>query len=461
MCLLISACSTEKPCYRENCFVTETEITSDMQKIRSILMEYLRTESKKQMEYDLKFAQITCKLFGKNNKQLNKEIDKLKKVYESEKRTKENEKLVKDLEKSLKGLKLDYKQVILLAKEMETDYEKISKENAAKFAPYKARAREIVKYIDDQDHKLDEWSYGHYENDLQWTTKFTIYYKMRNILDDNYNKFSSYSTLISTLEGFIEKDVLQDSFLKNHPSSVLPKDERLFNPYYSLYSLVPTTTIDGEVIFDAVRKAVSDQKISKQDLADLVGRVSGYLKSLASVIVKIQNDVTDKIDHDTLIASYNESKWNNFYSGKRYTITNLIDKNPKFEDFDREIDKLSTRLAYQDYYKVNISRFLYKEWRDTYYSQIKEFFENAVKVADKLREMTKNDVITDATPDKRRYEYKRNAQNISTIKEIAKIGVDKVISISDCYIDSQEEIKDSIHESFLKTREAYLRNLGK
>ena len=103
---------------------------------------------------------------------------------------------------------------------------------------------------------------------------------------------------------------MQDSFLKNHPSSVLPKDERLFNPYYSLYSLVPTTTIDGEVIFDAVRKAVSDQKISKQDLADLVGRVSGYLKSLASVIVKIQNDVTDKIDHDTLIASYNESKWN-------------------------------------------------------------------------------------------------------------------------------------------------------
>ena len=82
LCLLISACSTEKPCYRENCFVTETEITSDMQKIRSILMEYLRTESKKQMEYDLKFAQITCKLFGRNNKQLNKEIDKLKKVYD-------------------------------------------------------------------------------------------------------------------------------------------------------------------------------------------------------------------------------------------------------------------------------------------------------------------------------------------------------------------------------------------
>ena len=320
-----------------------------------------------------------------------------------------------------------------------------------------------MKYIDDQDHKQDEWSYGHYVDGLRWATKFTIYYKMRNILDDNYNKFSSYSTLISTLEGFIEKDVLQDSFLKKHPSSITPKDESSFGLYYSVYGLVPPTTKNGEVIFDATRKAASNKKINKQDLSDLVGKVSSYLRRLASVIVEIQNDVTDKIDHDTLIASYNESKWNNFYDfiGNRYTITNLIDKNPKFEDFDREIDKLSTRLAYQHYYKVNIARFLYKEWRDMYYSQIKEFFENAVKVADKLREMTKNDVITDATPDKRRYEYKRNAQNISTIKEIAKIGVDKVISTADCYIDSQEEIKDSTHESFLKTREAYLRNLGK
>jgi len=205
LCLLMAACSTEKPCYRENCFVTETEVTADMQKIRSILMEYLRTQSKRQTEYDLKFAQITCKLFGKNNKQLNKEIDKLKKFYESEKRTKEYQKLEKDLEKSLKGLKLDYKQVILLAKEMETDYAKISKENAAKFAAYKARAREIVKYIDDQDHKQDEWSYGHYEDGLNWVTKFTIYYKMRDILDDNYNKFSSYNRLINTLEGLLRR----------------------------------------------------------------------------------------------------------------------------------------------------------------------------------------------------------------------------------------------------------------
>ena len=461
LCLLMAACSTEKNCYRENCFVTETEMTADMQKIRSILLEYIRTLVKNQQEYDLKFAQVTSKLFGKNNKQLNKEIDKLQKFYESKKKIKENKKLRDDLEKSLKGLNLDYKQVLWLAKAIEVDYAKISKENAVKLAPYKARAHEIVKYIDDQDHKKDEWSYGHYENGLRWETKFDIYYRMRNILNDHYNKFASYNELIYTLEEFISKGVLVDSFLKDHPSSIVPKDESSLGLYFSLYGLTPPTTKNGEVIFDATRKAVSNQKINKQDLSDLVGKVSNYLKRLASVIVEIQNDVTDEIDHSTEQSSYAESKLDNFYSSERYTITNLIDKNPKFEDFDREIDKLSTRLAYQDYYKVNISRFLYKEWRDMYYSQIKEFFDNAVKVADKLQEMTKDDVITDTTPDKRRYEYKSNAKNISTIKEIARIGVEKIISMADCYIDSQEEIKDSIRKSFLQTRDAYLKNLGK
>ena len=300
------------------------------------------------------------------------------------------------------------------------------------------------------------------QNDLDRAIKFIIRYKLRDILNGNYDKFSVYSSIIDTLDRFISKDVLKDSFLKAHPSPILPEDESSFAPRYSLYSLDPITTEDGEIIFDATRKAASNKKINKQELANLVARVSVYMRELAFVIVKIQNNVADKIDHDTLISSYDESKLKNFYDfiGTRYTITNLIDKNPKFEDFDREIDKLSTRIAYRYYYKVNIVRFLYKEWRDKYYSQVKEFFGNAVKVADKLQEMTKDDVITDLTSDKRRYEYKNNAKNISTIKEIAKIGVDKIVSVSDCYTDSQEEIKESIRKSFLATREAYLRNLG-
>lgn len=460
LCLLVAACSTEKPCYRENCFVTETEITADMQKIRSILLEYLRTASKRQMEYDLKYVQVTCKLFGKNHKQLNKEIDKLQKVYQSEKKTKENKKLREDLKKSLKGLKLDYKQVLLLAKDLEVDCAKIGKENRKKFAPYKAKALKIVKTIDDQEHKQEDWSYGHYEDGLRWETKFGIYYKMRSVLDDTYDKFNSYNSLIGMLESFISEGILVDSFLKDHTSPVSPKDEGSFGLYYSMYGLVPSTTKNGEIIFDAVRKAVSNNKIQKQELSELVSKTSGYMRRLASVIMRIQDDVTDKIDHKTQVTSYDESKLNNFYSEKRNIITGLVDKNPKSEDFDREIDKLSTRIAYQTYYKVNIARFLYKEWRDMYYSQVKELFVNAVKIADKLHEMIKDEVITDSTTDKRRYEHKSNVKNISIIKEIAKIGVDKIVSTADCYIDSQKEIKDSIQESILKTREAYLKNLG-
>ena len=461
LCLLMAACSTNRDCYQENCFVTETQITEDMQKIHSILKEYYRTIAEQEMEYDLKFTQITCKLFGKNNKQLNKEIDKLKKVYKSESKAKENKKLIDNLKKSLKNLKLEYRQVVLLAKELEVDYAKIEEEKKAKFAPYKSQAFKIVKFIDDQEQKQDDWLFVHYEDGLQWSTRFGIYYKMRDILDDNYDRFNSYSTLVNALEGYISEGILIDSFLNQHSSSVFAKDERSFDPYYSMYGLVPPMTKNGEVIFDAVRKAVSNEKITKQELSDIVSITSNYMKNMVSRIAKIQNDVTDKIDHDSWIDSYDESKLNNFYDSNRYLITDLVDKNPSLKDFNQEIDKLSARVAYKTYYKVNIARFLYEEWRDTYYSKVKELFTNAVKIADKLYEMIKDEVITDDTSSKRRYEYQKNMQNISNIREIANIGVNKVISTADCYIDSQNEIKNSLRESFLKTREAYLKNLGK
>lgn len=459
LCLLMAACSTEKNCYRENCFVTETQLTEDMQKIRSILIEYYRTIAQRELEYDLKFAQVTCKLFGKNNKQLNKEIDKLKKIYEGEKKIKESKKLRDDLKKSLKGLKLEYGQMVLLAKELEVDYAKIEKEKTATLFPYKSQAFKIVKAIDDQEQKQDDWIFAHYEDGLQWSTKFGIYHQMKEILNDNYNKFYSYNTLINTLEGFLSEGILVDSFLNKHLSSISPKDESSFEPYYFMYGFVPETAQNGEIIFDAVRKAVSNKKITKQELSDLLGRTSYFMESIARNIARIQNDITDKIDHDSRVDSYKERKWSNFYNINRYLITNLVDKNPHQKDFNQEIDKLSTRIAYKTYYKVNISRFLYKEWRDIYYSQVKELFVNAVKIADKLYEMIKNEVVTDDTSSKRRHEYQNNMQNISNVKEFAKIGVDKIISVADCYIDSQNEIKDSFRESFMKTREAYLKNL--
>ena len=448
LCLLMTACSTEKSCYYENCFVTETKVTADMQKIRSLLVDYYQTEAEREVEYDLKFAKVTCKLFGKNNKQLNKEIDKLKKVYYTEEKIKERKKLYDDLKNSLKGLKLDYKQVVLLAKELEIDMAKIYQSSKEKFAPYKARAREIVEFMDKQEEKQD------------WEAKSNVYYEMWEICNDSYNKFTSYNLLISALEGFISEGILIDSFLAAHPSAISPKDESVFGPYYSVYRLIPNITKHGEIIFDAVKKAVSNKKISKQELSELVDSAAYYMRSLTSEIVDIQHDVTDKIDHNSLLDIYREKKLNNFYGSDRYAITNLVDKNPKLKDFNREIDKLSTRIAYQTYYKVNIVRFLYREWKETYYSEVKELFANAVKLADKLNEMIKDEVITDSTSDKRRYEHKNNLENISNIREIAKIGVSKIISTADCYIDSQEEIKDALNKIFLKIRKAYLKNLN-
>lgn len=457
LCLLIAACSTEKNCYREDCFVTETEVTMDMQKIRSILLEYYCTISKKQLEYDLKLTQVSCKLFGKNNKQLNKEIDKLKKIYESEKQVKENIKSNEDLKKSLKGLKLDYKQVILLAKELEADYAKLEKEKREKLSPYKDRALEIMKTIDKQNQKQDHWAYVHTQDGLEYSTRFELYYKMRDVVYGSYNKFSSYILLVDMLESLILDGTLVDSFMGNHPPF---KDETFLIPSYYIEGFTPQTT-SMEVMFDTVRKAAMNDKISKQELSDLFEKTSRYLREMTSSIAIIQHDITDKIDHNSWENSYRESKWNNFCGFDRYIITDLVDKNPKFEDFEHEIDKLATRIAYQTYYKVNIVRFLYKEWCDTYYSQVKELLTNAVKIADKLHEMIKDEIITDTTPDKRRYEHRKNVQNISNIKEIAKIGVEKIISSADCYLDSQEEIKNSIRKSFLQTRKAYLKNLGK
>ena len=461
LCLLLVACSTEKPCYRENCFVTQTEVTADMQKIHSILLNHYKKEMAQASEYNLKYTDVVCRLFGKNNKQLNKEIDKLQKFYLSEGKLKEIKKSEKELEKSLKGLKLNYAQVLQLAKELNKDITEISKSNEKKFAPYKSRALEIVKAIDAQKEKQDTWRHAHYEDELQWETKFLIYYSMKGILTHDHNKFSSYDTTISHLESLISDGTFVDSFLAKHPSAILPKEEGSFNLNYFLYSLTPPTAKNGEIIFDAVRNAALSKNISKQELSDLVELTAKYMIDMTSNVVEIQHDVTDKIDFNSLLSSYKERELNNFYSYDRHIITNLVDKYPKSEDFEREINKLTTRLAYQTYYKVNISRFLYREWKETYYSQIKELFANAVIIADKLYAQIKDDVITDDTTIKRRFEHQSNMQNISNIKEIAKIGVDKILTSADCYIDSQEEIKAALYKSFMKTREAYLKNVRK
>lgn len=449
LCLLMTACSTEKSYYRENCFVTETEITADVQKIRSLLIDYYQAENARQMKYDLKYAEVICKLFGKDNKQLNKEIDKLRNTLDDHK---EYVKLYSELEKSLKCLKLDYKQIIWLAKELEIDMAKMGKSNSEKFAPYKSLALEIVNETQSR-----------YENRGDFITD-----KMRHISEYSYDKYVSYDKVTSLLVLFISRGILVDSFLVEHSCTMDPADFALFNPVNSYNSFYPEMTLCGDPMFENIRKAASDETIGERELSALVSNANEHMIRLASTIEDVQFDITDKIEFCSFRDSYAEKKLSNF-DRLRYKITSLVDENPKFEDCSREINKLAAGLAYKIYCEANLTRWLYKEFRDKYYSKINEFFANSVKIAEKLKAMINNKIITENS----RYAHKRNLKrvskeqkekyeddlkNISEILEIAKIIIPKFNSAVDLRTNTQKEIRDALRKSFLKTRETYLKN---
>ncbi|MBQ3565037.1 MAG: hypothetical protein IJA14_02695 [Alphaproteobacteria bacterium] len=451
LCLLMTACSTEKSYHRENFFVTETEVTADMQKIRSLLIDYYRAENARQMKYDLKHAEIICKLFGKNNKKLDKEIDKFRNTRDD---YKEYLKLCEDLEKSLKGLKLDYKQIIWLAKELEIDMAKVAVSNCEKFAPYKSRALEIVKIIEEQ---------SRYENRGDFITD-----KMRHISEYSYDKYVSYDKVTSLLVLFISRGILVDSFLVEHSCTMDPADFALFNPVNSYNSFYPETTLCGDPMFENIRKAASDETISERELSALVSNANEHMIRLASTIEDVQFDIMDKIEFSSFCDSYSEKKLSNF-DRLRYKVTSLVDENPKFEDCSREINKLAAGLAYKIYCEANLTRWLYKEFRDKYYSKINDFFANSVKIAEKLKAMINNKIITENS----RYAHKRDlermskeqkekyeddSKNISEILEIAKIIIPKFNSAVDLRTNTQKEIRDALRKSFLKTRETYLKN---
>jgi hypothetical protein len=286
---------------------------------------------------------------------------------------------------------------------------------------------------------------------------------MDSIISDCYNKFSSYASLIEILSSFINDGTLEDSFLKQHPSSLKPKDEESFayGVTPSIWGIVPPVDKNGLVLFEALKNAVANEQLRKNDLHEIVSLAAGYMRSLTSNIVEIQHDITDKIDHEGYLEQYAERKFNNFYKYDRYFITNLVRKHPKLEDFEKESEKIAVRLAYQTYYQVNTARFLYKEWQDTYFSRMDEFFRNSTILAERLYNMGKDKIISDDISEKRRYEHKDNMRNIAVIKEIASMGTKKILSIPDCYIDSQKEIRDSYNARFMKLRKVYLNNLKK
>jgi hypothetical protein len=348
LCLFLFGCESEKICYRENCFVTESQITEDMQKISDIMLRYYREKLGTENEKNLKIVQITCKLFGKDNKKLNKELDKIKKLYDSKEKHRQSKKLDGDLRKSLKGLKLDHKQVLLLAQEIEKTYAKIIADNEKAYASYKDRALEIVKFIDSKDEAKDDWTYSRYEDDIQYWDRLEIYWQMKSIISERYDKFSSYDSLISILSGFINDGTLEDSFLKQHPSSLRPKDEEVFTygAMSSIWGIAPPIDKNGLIIFDALKGTVANKQFKKTELQEIVNLAARYMRSLTSNIVEIQHDITNKIDHEKYLEQYAERKFGNFYKYDRYFITNLAQKYPKLEDFEKESEKIAARLAY-------------------------------------------------------------------------------------------------------------------
>jgi hypothetical protein len=249
---------------------------------------------------------------------------------------------------------------------------------------------------------------------------------MKSIVSDCYNKFSSCDSLIGLLSSFINDGTLDDSFLKKHPSSLKPKDEETFSyGAMSFWGIVPPTNKNGLVVFDTLKDAVANRQLKKTELLEIVSLAAGYMRSLASNIIDIQHDVTDKIDHKRYLEQYAERKLNNFYKHDRYLITELVRKYPKLEDFEKEAEKVAVRLAYQAYYQVNTARFLYREWRNAYLQYLDEFFRNSTILAERLYGICKDENIPDDTPDKRRYEHEDNMQNIAVIKEIAQMGTEK------------------------------------
>ncbi|MDR0632036.1 MAG: hypothetical protein LBF54_02245 [Holosporaceae bacterium] len=457
--LFLLGCESKKACYRENCFISrDVVITEDMRRIANIILNYYKEYWRTRNEGNLKIVKIACELFGKDNRKLNKELDKIREFHD-EKETKRLKKLLDDLEKSLKGLRLDYKQVLPLIREMEKAYAEIMADSRKKYLPYMERAREILKSIKSKDDAKEEWTYSYYEDGIQSHNYWEIYSQIHSITEDDYNRFSTYDSLTSMLFGFIDRGILVDSFLESHQSPLNHRDERAFTSHISpsIYGIVPTKNEDGIVVFDVVKGAIEREKIDKNELRKIVGSIANYMTSLASSIVDIQHDVTDKIDHESHLEQYREEKFNNFYAHSRYSAITLTEKYPKLVDFEREVDKVAVRLAYQTYFRANAARFLYKEWHDTYLTQINEFWRNSAILAERLHKMCQNENISDDSPDKLRYEHESSLRNIAAIKEMTKIGIKKIFSIPDCYIDSQKEIRESYRARILKMREVYLK----
>ncbi|MDR2268227.1 MAG: hypothetical protein LBD81_02105 [Holosporaceae bacterium] len=452
-CLLLLGCETEKVCPRADCFVSETseKMTEDMQKIMKIIVDFRKEALCSESEQRLKRLKAIVELYGKNNEKLYQELEKMD-DFTSERMSHAHLRQTA-IKTSLNGLRLNYNDVLPLAMEIEKSYAILDAEEKKIYEPYREQARKIIKSLQAEEDRSPEYTFG---RDSRY--KSMIRSDASIAVEETYDKFSSYNNIIFQLLSYISRGILVDSFLEKNKTFLNPEEESIFAWVTSAVHFVPVNE-KWFTTLDSVKKAAAQKLIDRKELQRIIADVAHYLSRLAFAAVDIQRDVTDGIDHDSSEDMYREIRRNNFFSYGRYVIVDLAKKYPNSHDFEREIDALSTRLAYSTYHRVNIARFLYKKWLDNHRPRMAEFFKDSKRLADSLYAVCKDEKVSADDSYKRQDERRNNLQNIAIIDEIVKIGAERIFSVPCCYVDSIPVIKKSYRTRFMKIRSAYLKHV--
>ncbi|GHU21093.1 hypothetical protein FACS189472_13480 [Alphaproteobacteria bacterium] len=427
----------------------ETAMTEDMRKIKDIFVKDFQDETRASSEKRLKVVKVACELYGKNKRQLNKEFEKVYPHYNQP--YEEYRKHLDALNAALKGLKLNSDQVLQLTREIEKAQSEIVTNDNKLYAPYKAKAKEILK-------EDVQYSCGYrLINGISGVYGQLMVDCLNYVMDDHsYDELCSYNSISSSLFRYIDDCTLRDSFLEKTASPLEEEDEHLLRhsrPMFSMLNIEIDT--EGVVLFDRIRNAAKNTAIKRKDLEEVVWRAAVYLSNVASDAIDIQSNIVDELDHVTLSEQRRKAtgKCPYFYSSDRYLLLGLAEKYPKFDDFEKQIDALSARLAYSAYHKAVAARFLYTEWRRRYLSQMDEFFKKARILAERLHSICKNEKVSDDD----KCQHEKNVENIATIREITSIGT-KILS-TPCALLSLQNIKAAYKNRFMKMRESYLRHM--
>ncbi len=453
--LLLMGCSMVSEDNMERYFVENVEVSEDMKKIRAAILSLYQKQIDEELPGKTKIIKISCELFGKDNKKLDQEIQK--NFWNNSERfwNEKYEKLVKDL----KGTRLDLSQIVALIKIIEPEYSKLMDEYNRHFDKYRDRIVEIAKAIDKQDAESDKYYYEtSHEDGLSTSSKYLLSSVLDEVLSVQDSRFDVYGECMYLIKKLFRSEVFKDSFLESHKSPIL-FETTLDIPRFWLEKLIPQSTNRENNIFNATRKAVSNQNISKQELGDLLRKISRYIRNLVQTVRSIQEDPVDWINWESTMDRRRNQQMTDYmgYSSIRGNVVQLMDKSSKISDFESDLDKLCEREAYRIYTEVVSVRCVYQEWRKSYYSKVKELFKNSKILADRLYEMVKDEEKT--TLGKRRDEQRWRLGDIADVRDICNIGVEQIL-LEVNGISSQEEIKNALKERYYRIRNDRLKILN-